>query len=200
MSRLFVLTFRGQERFREVTHDHDPHESPWLMTVPLVILALLAMFGGVLDLPWIHHDSIAGFISISIADTSLAPVVSDAAQWALAAVDVLAALIGLVAAFSIWRRTSPWPTRYESSFFERVWRWDDFYDASIGRPLEHAAAFTGDVIEPKVIDGAVGAVAISVRRSAEGLRKVQSGFLRHYALATVFGLAVIVVFLLMRSW
>ncbi len=39
MSRLFVLTFRGTERFREVTHGHDPHESPWVMTLPLVVLA-----------------------------------------------------------------------------------------------------------------------------------------------------------------
>jgi NADH-quinone oxidoreductase subunit L len=39
MSRLFVLTFRGTERFRELTNGHDPHESPWVMTAPLVVLA-----------------------------------------------------------------------------------------------------------------------------------------------------------------
>ena len=48
MSRLFVLTFRGTERFREVTHGHDPHESPWMMTTPLVILAALSVLGGAL--------------------------------------------------------------------------------------------------------------------------------------------------------
>ncbi|MEI8148724.1 MAG: NADH-quinone oxidoreductase subunit L, partial [Actinomycetes bacterium] len=51
MSRLFVLTFRGDERFREVTESHDPHESPWMMTVPLVILAVFSALGGLLDLP-----------------------------------------------------------------------------------------------------------------------------------------------------
>ncbi len=50
-----------------------------------------------------------------------------------------------------------------------------------------------------MIDGAVGAVAVGVRRSAEGVRKVQSGFVRHYALATVLGMAVIVIFLLARA-
>ena len=45
MSRLFVLTFRGTERFRGITHDHDPHESPWVMTAPLVILAVLSVLG-----------------------------------------------------------------------------------------------------------------------------------------------------------
>ena len=56
------------------------------------------------------------------------------------------------------------------------------------------------MVEPKLIDGAVTATAVLVRRSAEGLRKVQSGFLRHYALGIVAGLAVMVLFLLTRSW
>ena len=94
--------------------------------------------------------------------------------------------------------TSRSRSRYESSFLEHVWHWDDFYDATIGRPLTRAAQFSDDVIEPKVIDGAVTGVAVGVRRSAEGLRKVQSGFVRHYALATVLGVAVVIVFLVAR--
>jgi NADH-quinone oxidoreductase subunit L len=81
---------------------------------------------------------------------------------------------------------------------ENVWHWDDFYDATIGRPLTLASQFGDDVIEPNIIDGAVTGVAVSVRRSADGLRKIQSGFVRHYALATVLGLAVIVVYLVAR--
>ncbi len=46
MTRLFILTFRGTERFREETDRHDPHESPWVMTLPLVVLSVLAMVGG----------------------------------------------------------------------------------------------------------------------------------------------------------
>jgi len=64
--------------------------------------------------------------------------------------------------------------------------------------LTEAAQFSDDVIEPQVIDGAVTGLAVSVRRSAEGLRKVQSGFVRHYALATVLGLAVVIVYLVAR--
>jgi NADH-quinone oxidoreductase subunit L len=199
MSRLFVLTFRGNERFREITHDHDPHESPWVMTAPLVLLALLSVVGGVLDLPWVHHDSIAGFLSKAVREVPNLAHAGSGAQWVLAGVDVVAALIGLAAAFTIWKSTSPWP-KFESSFFERVWRWDDAYDAVLGRPATELANFGGDVIEPKVIDGAVTGVAVLVRRSAQGVRKLQSGFLRHYALAIVAGLAVLVTFLLMRSW
>ena len=68
----------------------------------------------------------------------------------------------------------------------------------VGRPLTEAAVFTNDVVEPEVIDGAVTGVAVAVRRSGEGLRKVQSGFVRHYALATVLGVAVMIVYLVAR--
>jgi NADH-quinone oxidoreductase subunit L len=197
MTRLFVLTFRGTERFREETEGHDPHESPWVMTTPLIILAALSIVGGVLDLPWIHHDSLAGFLSPTFGYVAPGGQADTLAQYGLALVDVAAAVIGLVAAYSIWRNISE-SSRYESSFLEHVWHWDDFYDATIGRPLTDVAQFEEDVIEPKVIDGAVTGLAVSVRRSGEGLRKVQSGFVRHYALATVLGLAVVIVYLVAR--
>src|SRR5580704_8960282 len=183
MSRLFILTFRGTERFREDTDGHDPHESPWVMTMPLVVLAGLTIIAGVLA-PTFGYVAAGGH-----ADT--------VAQWGLALVDVAAAVFGLLAAFSIWRNIYE-SKRYESSFLEHVWRWDDFYDATIGRPLTEAAQFEEDVVEPKIIDGAVTGLAVSVRNSGEGLRKVQSGFVRHYALATVLGVAVIIVFLVAR--
>jgi NADH-quinone oxidoreductase subunit L len=198
MSRLFVLTFRGTERFREDTDGHDPHESPWVMTAPLVVLAALSVVGGILDLPWIHHDSLSGFL---VASFGVIPVIGHAngvAQIVLALVDVAVAVIGITAAISIWR-SGPDQPRYESSFLENVWHWDDFYDAAIGRPLTTASQFGDDVIEPNIIDGAVSGVAVSVRRSADGLRKFQSGFVRQYALATVLGLAVIVVYLVARA-
>jgi NADH-quinone oxidoreductase subunit L len=197
MSRLFVLTFRGTERFREDTHGHDPHESPWVMTTPLIVLAALSVVGGVLDLPWIHHDSLAGFLAPTFGYVAAGGHADTIAQYGLGLVDVAAAVIGLLAAFTIWRDISE-SSRYESPFLEHVWHWDDFYDATIGRPLTEAAQFSDDVIEPKVIDGAVTGLAVSVRRSGEGLRKVQSGFVRHYALATVLGVAVIIVFLVAR--
>ena len=197
MSRLFVLTFRGTERFREVTHGHDPHESPWVMTAPLVILATLSVLGGLLDLPWVHHNSLAGFLAPTFGYVAPLGAQSTMSQWGLATVDVAAAIIGLFSAFTIWRGISS-SSRYESSFLEHVWRWDDFYDATIGRPLAKAAAFTDTVVEDKVIDAGVMGLATGVRRSADGVRKVQSGFVRHYALATVLGVAVIVVYLVAR--
>src|SRR5271154_1164021 len=154
MSRLFVLTFRGTERFREETHGHDPHESPWVMTFPLVVLAMLSVLGGLINLPWAHSASLSGFLGPVFGYVPAVAGSSTVAQWGLAAVDVVVAVLGLLAAFSIWKNITE-SSRYESPFLEHVWHWDDFYDATIGRPLTRLAYFSDDVIEPKVIDGAV---------------------------------------------
>jgi NADH-quinone oxidoreductase subunit L len=195
MSRLFVLTFRGSERFRDVTHGHDPHESPWVMTVPLVILAVLSVFGGVIDLPFWHTFSLVHWLAPILPPETV--VASTSAEWVLAGVDLVAAVIGLAAAFTIWKdRVSS--TTFEKEFFEKVWRWDDAYDATIGRPLTALSHTVATTVDPRIIDGAVTGVAVAARRSGEGLRKVQSGFVRHYAAVMALGLAVLLVYVIAR--
>jgi NADH-quinone oxidoreductase subunit L len=197
MSRLFVLTFRGTERFREVTHQHDPHESSLPMTLPLVILAVLSVLGGLLDLPWAHGFSLTHFLDPTFGFVAATPAQSTGLQTGLAIVDVAAALIGLAAAFAIWRNTVQSPT-FERPFLEHVWYWDDAYDAVLARPLEHLAEVSNDVVEDRIIDGAVEGLGGSLRRSGEGLRKLQSGMVRQYAAAMVLGVTVIVVYLVGR--
>jgi NADH-quinone oxidoreductase subunit L len=89
-------------------------------------------------------------------------------------------------------------TKLTPSFLEHVWYWDNFYDATIGRPLEHLAVFSDVVVEDEVIDGGVMGLAAGIVHSSQGVRKIQSGFVRHYALAMALGLAVIVVYLVAR--
>ena len=197
MSRLFILTFRGTERFREVTHQHDPHESPLAMTAPLLILAALSVLGGLFDLPWAHGFSLTHFLSPTFGYVAPSAAQSTTLQTGLALVDVAAAAIGLFAAFTIWRNTVESST-FEKPFFEHVWRWDDAYDAVLARPLEHLAQVSNDVVENRIIDGAVEGLGGSVQRSGEGIRKLQAGLVRQYALAMVLGLTVIVVYLVGR--
>ena len=197
MTRLFVLTFRGTERFREATSGLDPHESPWVMTMPLVVLAGLSVLGGIINLPWIHHSSLAGFLSSTFGYVAPTAALSSVTQWGLGLFDFVAALLGLVAAFSIWKDKSSEP-RFEKDFLEKVWHWDNAYDTVIGRPLTRSAQFAGSFIEPKVIDGAVNGVGRIVKNSGEGASKIQSGFLRHYALAMILSISVIVIYLVAR--
>jgi NADH-quinone oxidoreductase subunit L len=196
MTRLLVLTFRGNERFRE-SLGHDPHESPRVMTWPLLLLAVASVLGGLLDLPWTHGHNLASFLAPTFGFVAPTAPTSAGTQWVLAGVDVVMALVGLAAGFTLWRNRVSDPA-LERSFFERVWRWDDAYDAVIGRPLTSAAAFTSTVVEDKIVDGAVMGLVGRVKASAGGVKKIQTGYVRHYSLAMVLGLTVIIVYLVAR--
>jgi NADH-quinone oxidoreductase subunit L len=167
------------------------------MTAPLLILAGLSVLGGLLDLPWAHGFSLSHFLAPTFGFVAPIGAQSTGLQTGLALVDFAAAVIGLFAAFTIWRNTVE-STTFERPFFEHVWRWDDAYDAVLGRPLEHLAQVSNDVVEDRIIDGAVEGLGGSVQRSGEGIRKLQAGMVRQYALAMVLGLTVIVVYLVGR--
>ena len=197
MSRLFILTFRGAERFREVTKGEDPHESSWMMTVPLVVLAVLAVLGGGIDLPWVHNHSLASFLDPTFGTVPAGATLSVATQWGLSIVDIAAAIVGLMVAFSIWRDKHESST-FEREFLEKVWHWDSLYDATIGRPLTASARVGYAVVEEKVIDGAVEGVGALAPRMASQFRLLQTGFVRQYALAMVLGIALIMIYLVAR--
>jgi NADH-quinone oxidoreductase subunit L len=197
MSRLFVLTFRGTERFRTVTQGEDPHESSWMMTLPLVVLAVLAILGGGLDLPWVHNHSLASFLDPTFGAVPAGAPLSVVTQWGLSLVDVAAAIVGLMAAFSIWRDKHESET-FEREFFEKVWHWDGFYDATIGRPLTTSARVGYVVVEQKVIDRAADGFGGLAARTGVQLRELQTGFVRQYALAMVLGIAIVMIYLVAR--
>jgi NADH-quinone oxidoreductase subunit L len=86
MTRMMVMTFWGQERFREAhtTHeeepDHhhgpvEPHESPWLMTVPLIVLAVLSTVGGFIGIPY-ALSSVFTDRNVNVIEHTLEPVVA----------------------------------------------------------------------------------------------------------------------------
>jgi len=163
------------------------------------VLAVLSSIGGILDLPWIHHDNISRFLEPVFANRLFADHADTLNQWVLAGIDAAVALVGIVIAWAIWGATAERP-QLEPQFLRRVWYWDGFYDAIIGRPGQAFAQFCNSVIESRVIDGAVNGVAGLVRRSGSAARRVQTGFVRNYALAIGLGLAAIVVFVASRAW
>ena len=202
MSRLFYLTFTGKARWQEAAGDqpahHTPHESPWVMRIPLLVLAFCAFFGGVLDLPWTNRG-LNNFLGPVFAGTLYHDNLSMTSQWVLLAIDGVIAVAGLAVAWVLWRVTASRPA-LTPAFLERVWYWDDFYDALIGRPGQAGARFSATVIDAKVIDGAVNGVASLVKSSSTGARRLQTGYVRNYALGIVLGLAAILVFMVSRTW
>jgi NADH-quinone oxidoreductase subunit L len=205
MTRLEVLAFGGDPRWDKIGPNgepahHTPHEPSWVMRLPLVVLAFAAFFAGLLDLPWVHHDSFAGWLAPVFAGSLFNDHLHTGSQWALALTDTAAAIIGLIVAYGLWKGTKVDKPELEPQFLQRVWYWDDFYDAVIGRPSQKLATFFAWVVDARIIDGAVNGTANLVRSTGSAARKLQTGYVRNYALGIALGLAALVVFLLSRTW
>jgi NADH-quinone oxidoreductase subunit L len=205
MSRLETLAFGGKERFdKEGPHGepalHAPHESPWVMRLPLVVLAFFAFFAGALDLPWVHTDNLSSFLAPVFAGTLYNDHLGGGAEWELALADIAAAVIGVIVGWWLWRGDEIYKPKLEPAFLQRVWYWDDFYDTIIGRPAQRLATFLAWVVDVRIIDGAVNGTAQLAKSTGQAARKLQTGYARNYALGIAIGMALIIAFMLSRTW
>jgi NADH-quinone oxidoreductase subunit L len=204
MTRLVALAFYGDDRWRQgggsgaEGHGAEPHESPWVMALPLVVLAVLAFFGGVLHLPWHSSWDPLGWLGPVFGTALYQAHQSSGTQWTLAVVDSAVALAGLGVSFALWSRRAQRP-ELEPAVLQRSYYLDDIYDAVIARPGQAFAKFCATVIEVKVIDGAVNGVGRLTRAAGGSLRKVQTGYVRQYALGIVLGTVVLLAWMLSRA-
>jgi NADH-quinone oxidoreductase subunit L len=202
MSRLFYLTFTGKARYAEPGPQGEPplaspHESPWVMRLPLVVLAICALLSGLMDLPFVHSVGLAHFLEPVFKTTLYDDHEGSTTMWILASIDALLAVIGIWVAWVLWRGRSERP-ELERTFFERVWYWDDAYDTVIGRPSTALARFSATTIDVALIDGTVNGIASLATKSAQRIRKIQTGQLRQYALLIAAGVAAMLIFVLLR--
>jgi NADH-quinone oxidoreductase subunit L len=98
----------------------------------------------------------------------------------------------------MWGRTSKRPT-LEPVFLRRAWYIDWAYDRFIARSSTELAVETSAVVETEGIDGAVNGFAFLVRAGGRQLRKVQTGYVRNYALGFAAGLVVVLAYVLTRA-
>jgi NADH-quinone oxidoreductase subunit L len=201
MTRQFVLVFLGDRRWDDGVH---PHESPRVMTIPLLVLAVLSVVGGFVNTPirlTLEHFLEPAFEGIEVAHPS-----GDVTTFLMsAALAVAAGLAGVAMAYLAYRRPRELWERFEQGFgglwtaWEEAYRIDDLYGAAIvapGRRLAEASAFSFDL---PVVDGAVNGVGRLVRRGGDLLRPVQTGFVRNYAVFFGFGMVGVVVWMLVRG-
>ena len=197
-TRAVALTFFGEPRA-----ESDPHESPPLMTVPMALLALGALFGGLLGL-----SAAAGRIQSFLGPLYPAEQAHQGgglSEGALVAIAITVAILGISAGWLIWgtRALEALGHRVRLAglrgFLARGWYLDDLYGALLVMPGKAAAAFTAFVVDQRVVDGAVNGLARGTGRLATAGRKIQSGLVRNYALAFLVGAVLILVLLIGRS-
>jgi NADH-quinone oxidoreductase subunit L len=223
MFRLWFKTFFGEERFEENTdlqahgaavHTHSDthavmvedhghhgvHESPLVMTVPLMILALLSIIGGWVGIPIVFggSDEIEHFLEPVFA-SRITNLPSHSLELGLAAVSVLVALTGFFIAYVLYYKKPGTAASYAAKFpalYRLVYNKfyvDEIYSAIIVTPLlMFTRFFLGGVVDTGLVNGSAAAAGATTRGLSSLTRRIQSGNIRSYAGWLALGAAAVI--------
>ena len=198
--RLIYLTFYGKSRMDHEV-EHHVHESPRVMTVPLMILAFFSITIGFIGMPVIQHANLFGeFLA------PLFPHAEHAAEAESHTAEIGAMIISVIIAVAGWRlalgwyqKQTDWPERAANKFkgaytlLLNKYKVDELYNYIFVDGLVHKLAKTlhsvGDV---KIIDGFLNGLAATIGRTSEQGRKLQTGYVQQYAFTMGLGLVVLV--------
>jgi NADH-quinone oxidoreductase subunit L len=205
MFRLYYLTFHG--KFRG-THDQEYHlhESPKVMTIPLVVLAGLSIVGGFIGFPhavghsihfphWLDHflekTVVMPFMEADVATESILMIVA-----------TVIALVSTYFAYNMYKKNEELALEDDeiesSTHLTLVNKYyiDELYDKIIRKPVDQLSAFIGKFIEPNVVDGLVKQVSAIPQGIGAATKLVQNGKMVMYILAMIIGLIVLLITLI----
>ena len=202
MARQYFLVFDGKPRWRDGA---DPHESPRVMTAPLVVLGVLTVLIGFVNTPF--RLSFEHFLEPAFEGVYLAHAPSDGfLLGALALVSVAAGVVGIAMAFILYRHASDETrerllgrVRRPFMAWENGYWVDDVYGALIVKPAMRLALWSAAVVDQRTIDGLVNGVGVAVRRLGHRLRPLQSGFVRSYGALLAVGAVGVVAWIVARG-
>ena len=203
MFRLVFMTFYGKER---LTHHakHHLHESPFVITLPLMVLAVLSVFGGYVGVPAIlgganHiHHFLEPVFGHSTETFGLSAHGSHAAAYGLMGVSIGIAVVGIALAYLMYLKSPELPARFVASFqglhravFNK-WYVDEIYDALFINPTKRLGTFLWKGFDVVVVDGIVNGTGKIVVAFSKALRFTQTGYVHNYAMSMAVGAIVIV--------
>jgi len=212
MTRAYVLTFRGEERWPEAPAI-APHESPLSMTLPLWTLAILAIVGGYIGLPaviadgdwnWIHHylgQKYGGPVA-DLAD-SAGFALPLALKWLLIAIGGGVAILGVSLSWVAYSREG---LAFDERLRDRlgplygVWevkyRLDEVYDAALVSPIRDMMGQGFAKADASVVDGLVNGVARGAAAFGRAVGRIQTGVVQRYAVMMVLGAVIVMALIL----
>jgi NADH-quinone oxidoreductase subunit L len=196
ISRVVFIAFFGPPR-----HDQHPHESPRVMTIPLILLATGAVAAGLLGL-----SAVSG-----VLPRFLEPVVGRVPEGAgglstvaLALISVAVSLLAIVVGWLVYGSGRiDWIAlrdrfRPVQQTLAHGWWFDQIYGALLATPGKAGAAFAAYVVDRRIIDGAGNWIARLFALAASAGRRVQTGVVRTYALAFLLGVVGVLCYLAVR--
>ncbi len=209
MTRAYVLTFKGKPRWPGADQVHA-HESPTSMTMPLIVLAVLAVFSGFLGLPAVLGEKANLMKNWLVGTDYTGPVtyiakanhVSHAWEWGLLFLGGAIAIAGVGFAWQVYGASGPaFDKKVRRTFGKlyaaasRKFSWDEFYQKTVRGPLLGASEGSS-VFDKRVIDGTVMGIGTTLRSVGSRLRLTQSGVVGNYAVALVLGVALVIALVL----
>ncbi len=194
MTRALVMTFFGKKRWEDDVH---PHEAPVSMTAPMIVLAVMALIGGAL---LIFGGGVQHWLTPVRRPERGSGRAHDLAGRAVTIITVLVALLGAAGAFVAFRQVPEYqPAGNAITVASRRNLFADaFNEAVLMRPgqwLSRALVY----LDNRGVDGAVNGLGASVGGGSSRLKRIQTGFVRSYALSMLAGsVAVVAVLLAVR--
>ncbi len=210
MFRLVSLTFFGKERFGSNVH---PHESPSVMTLPLMVLAFLSVVGGFVGVPEIFSGEHGNFFHhwlqpvFAAAEKRLelhAAHHSHTTELVLMAASVVMALAAIYFAVKVYTKKLKFAEKVKNSvkgvytLLLNKYYVDEVYDATVVNPIVSVSRkVLWNIADVKIIDGIVNGAAKLVNVFSENLKKIQTGVAQFYALFMVTGIAIILFWIIL---
>ncbi|HEU5298960.1 MAG TPA: NADH-quinone oxidoreductase subunit L [bacterium] len=189
ITRAAVLTFGSGE-----SHGH-PHEAPPLMRWPIAVLAVLSVAGGALGAYAAGRPllvSLEGFFELEAHEPAAAP-----ALW-LRLITPAAGLLGIAVGYALYRGRRAPRLGWLGTVFEQHWGLAPLYDRVIVGGAKRIGQDLADVIELRVIDGAVNGLAAAVAAAGGAARRLQTGYVRTYAAVLLAGTVLLLGYWLLR--
>jgi len=205
MFRMLFLTFWGSFRGTKEQEKHL-HESPKSMTIPLVVLAILSVFGGLIGVPEVLGGShwLAQFLSPVLVYTKAvsgeAVPLDHATEYLLMGISVGAALLAIGIAYVTYvsRKVLPISDAENRSFLSKLsyhkFYIDEVYEALITRPLDAISTFFYKVVDKLGIDGLVNGAGTTAKEASKTLRLIQTGNVGFYIFMMVAGIVALLIY------
>ena len=188
--------------------DHHIAERALPMKVAMGTLAILAIFGGLLQIPFGATDVVDKFLEPTFAGShhfeTLHP--SDGATLFGMILGAALGLAGIALAYVVWVRKPGTSAAFQARFaplhklFSNKWYFDELIELLVVRPFAWFGSFAQSTFERVIVNGVlVGGTTEVVRAGSAAVRRLQSGFLRAYAALLIVGVAAVTLYFLLQS-
>ena len=227
--RQYFIVFHGKERWREAKHDHhddhghhhglapdqNPHESPWVVTLPLILLAIPSVIIGYIAIePMLYGDFFKDVIYVNHELHPVMHIMKEEFHGAMAMVShslhtpvLYLAIGGVLAAWFLYVKAPQLPAKIAQTFrpvyvlFENKYYLDNIYFAVFAKGTRALGTFFWKAVDTAIIDnGLVNGAAKLVGAVAGQVRRLQTGFIYTYAAAMISGVLVLIVVFFWQLW